>query len=216
MQGSGRSLANWNLTRGAGRGQINENDQLTDELPMLSSFTRNYLRTIAPIVTAVLAVAFTACVHNAPVQESEDNVEISDKAAQREKKSAGKKPKTSADIITEVTGDTRIDPLPALGDGTDDFGDLDKRAEEYRKAALVESEDARIERELREIRDTEAKAKQIAEKIEAEQRADANKKAREEAAANAKTNRKIQRAAEEKAKSLQGIESDELEWNGLN
>ena len=183
---------------------------------MLRSFASSYFRIVTPMVTAVLAVAFTACVHNAPVQESEDSVEISDKAGQREKKSAGKKPKTSADIITEVTGDTRIDPLPALGDGTDDFGDLDKRAEEYRKAAQVESEDARIERELREIRDTEAKAKQIAEKIGAEQRADASKKAREDAAANSKNNRKIQRAAEEKAKTMQGIENDELEWNGLN
>ena len=216
MRDSGRSLAKWNLTRSAGRGQINHNDQLTDELPMLRYLTRSSPRTITPIVTAVLAVVFTACVHNAPVQESEDNVEISEKAAQRDKKSTAKKPKTSVDMITEVTGDTRIDPLPALGDGSDDFGDLDKRAEEYRKAALVESEDARIERELKEIRDTEAKAKTIAEKIEAEQRADANKKAREEAAANAKTNRKIQRAAEDKAKSLQGIENDELEWNGLN
>jgi hypothetical protein len=170
------------------------------------------LRCTLPIISAVFALQLSGCVTSTPqASESDEDTLIESPSNEgRTAKKGGKKKQPA------VTDEFRIDPLPALGDGPDDFQDLDKRAEAYEKEAKVESEDSRIERELREIREAEAKAKIVEEQLEAQRQAELRRKAREEHDASVEHNRKVQRAADEKAKSLKGIDKDELEWNGLN
>ncbi len=170
------------------------------------------LRCTLPLVSLVLALNFVGCVTSTPSTTDGDEDAVIE-APSKDGRAAGKTGKKKQPAVTD---EFRIDPLPALGEGPDDFQDLDKRADAYEKEAKIESEDSRIERELREIREAEAKAKIIEEQLEAQRQAEARRKAREEAEASAQHNRKMQRAAEEKAKSLKGIEKDELEWNGLN
>lgn len=164
------------------------------------------------MISALITLHLYGCVTSTPeVATGDDETAIEATGSDGKATKKGGKKKQPA-----VTDEFRIDPLPALGDGADDFQDLDKRAEAYEKEAKVESEDARIERELREIREAEAKSKIVEEQLEAQRQAEARRKAREEYDASLEHNRKVQRAAEQKAKALKGIDKDELEWNGLN
>ncbi len=109
-----------------------------------------------------------------------------------------------------------IDPLEALGsDNSGDFKDAGLRAEQNKKDASVESEDARIERELKQLKEVEAKAER--ERAEADQKElDAS---RRKAASEAKEDDKLmkewmQEAAKDSNESGT-ITNDEMDWNGL-
>ena len=108
-----------------------------------------------------------------------------------------------------------IDPIPALGDGFDDFQDIDKRASQYAKDGAVESEDARIERELKAYKEAEAKAENEKAQQEAKAREEARLNAREEEEKAAHRNKTIESDADKKARELKGIDKDELTWKGL-
>jgi len=115
----------------------------------------------------------------------------------------------------DFTSKAPVDPIPALGEGVDDFQDLDKRAAQYAKEGAVESEDARIERELKVYKEAEAKAEREKAQQESIAREAARVNAREEAEKSAKTNKKTESEADAKARELQGIDKDELGWKGL-
>jgi len=123
---------------------------------------------------------------------------------------------TATDDYPEMIG-SDIDPLEALGknDG-EDFRDLEKRMQQYEAESGIESEDARIERELKDIRAAEelaAEQRAKQEKIESEaQRRDRIKSAKEEEALRKEW---LEEAEKDSEKSI-GITKQELEWNGLN
>jgi len=115
----------------------------------------------------------------------------------------------------DFTSTAPVDPIPALGEGVDDFQDLDKRAAQYAKEGAVESEDARVERELKVYKEAEAKAEREKAQQESAAREAARADAREEAEKSAKTNKKTESEADAKARELQGIDKDDLGWKGL-
>ena len=126
--------------------------------------------------------------------------------------------KASYDDYPEMLG-AAIDPLDALKgqDATgDDFANVDKTLEENKKDAGVVSEDAKIEKELAEVRAAKAKADAAQAKIEAKERAKSNKAAR----ARAKDEEKMMQEYLKDAKkdldqNYEGIGQDEVDWNGL-
>ena len=156
----------------------------------------------------VIGLNLTACVHT-----TGDSVQ--DDAKLRATDSMSRGSKTSKVAANTADDDLYVDPLPALGPGKDDFSDIEQRAAAYEKAAHEESEDARIERELREIHATEAKTRAELEKREAIERAEAHKQARAAAAQAAVENKQKVREARERAKKLPSIDQDDLEWHGL-
>lgn len=122
---------------------------------------------------------------------------------------------SSQDEYTEMIG-SDIDPLDALGkeDG-EDFRGFEDRMKQYEANAKIESEDARIERELRELKQAEdmaaeERAKQDA--VDAEKnRLKRAKQAREEE----ELRREWLQEAEIESEKVQGITDQEMNWNGL-
>ncbi len=123
---------------------------------------------------------------------------------------------TTADEYPEMIG-ADIDPLEALGkDDGEDFRDMEKRIKQYEAEAGKESEDAKIERELKDLKVAEelaAEQRVRQEKIETEaQRRERVKAAKEEDALRKEW---LEEAEQDSEKSI-GITKQELEWNGLN
>ncbi len=148
--------------------------------------------------------------------------EIDSKAKKADLKSDGGTTKdvqpvaATVDEYPEMIG-SDIDPLEALGkDDGEDFRDMEKRIKQYEAENGKESEDAKIERELKDLKAAEEiadeqRAKQ--EKIESEaQRLERVKAAKEEDALRKEW---LEEAETEGEKSI-GITKQELEWNGLN
>ena len=155
--------------------------------------------------------------------ESKDAAKPADVANQAESKAgsdtavtetAGQEKGKVADEL-DFSSNAPVDPIPALGDGFDDFQDIDKRASQYAKEGAVESEDARIERELKAYKEAEAKAESEKAQQEAKAREEARLNAREEEEKAAHRNKAIESDADKKARELQGIDKDELSWKGL-
>ncbi len=127
--------------------------------------------------------------------------------------------KDSNDDYPEMIG-AEIDPLDALKGQDpkgDDFADVEKTLEENRKNAGQLSEDAKIEKELAEVRAAKAKAEAELAKIEAKDKAKSNKIARARARDEEKMmHNYMQEAKKELDETYEGIGKDEIEWNGLN
>jgi hypothetical protein len=122
----------------------------------------------------------------------------------------------TVDEYPEMIG-SDIDPLEALGkDEGEDFRDMEKRIKQYEAEAGKESEDAKIERELKDLKVAEelaAEQREKQEKIENEaQRRERVKASKEEEALRKEW---LEEAEKEGEKSI-GITKQELEWNGLN
>jgi hypothetical protein len=119
------------------------------------------------------------------------------------------------DDYSEMIG-SDIDPLESLGkeDG-EDFRDMDTRIKQYDSDSKVESEDAKIERELREIRAAEEMATTEREKeaaVAAEKnRLDRVRKSKEDEALR----QEWLQEAEQDSEKVQGITDQEMNWNGL-
>jgi hypothetical protein len=109
-----------------------------------------------------------------------------------------------------------VDPLDSLeADQDGDFKDLPKRLEENAKADTAESPDARVERELSELR--AAEEKQEAEQA-VRQKADeaAQRKVRvEKAKAEDALRREWEDEATKDAQKLPSISHDQMDWDGL-
>jgi hypothetical protein len=151
-----------------------------------------------------------------PKVDAKDNAKSDDKAdAAGQPAEAVRQEKGKGEDDIDFTSTAPVDPIPALGQGDDDFQDLDKRAAQYAKEGAVESEDARVERELKVYKEAEAKAEREKAEQESIAREAARVNAREEAEKSAKTNKKTETEAEAKARELQGIDKDELGWKGL-
>ncbi len=109
-----------------------------------------------------------------------------------------------------------IDPLDALGTDNDgDFKDAGKRAEQNKKDALVESEDERIEKELKQIKEVEAKAdkeREVQEKVELD---DARRKASKNAKEDDKLMKEWMDEAAQDPNEAGTITNDEMDWQGL-
>lgn len=119
------------------------------------------------------------------------------------------------DVYTEMIG-TEIDPLDALGpDEAPDFKDVKKRMEEERVHAGKESEDARIERELIELKEAEAKVAAERAKQKAKDDAEALREARKESAEDAQNFKKWVDEANEDLKDMDVIQPEDMQWNGL-
>ena len=155
--------------------------------------------------------------------EGKDSAKPADVANQAKSKAApdaevtetaGQEKGKGADEL-DFSSNAPIDPIPALGDGFDDFQDIDKRATQYAKEGAIESEDARIERELKAYKESEAKAESEKAQQEAKAREEARLNAREEEKKAAHRNKAIESDADKKARELQGIDKDELNWKGL-
>lgn len=125
------------------------------------------------------------------------------------------KEKSTYEEYPEMIG-AEIDPLEALKDDkTGDFADVDQQLKENAKNAKVESEDAKIEKELAEVRAAKRKADKIAEKQEAKDRAARNKEARVRAKDEEKMMKAWMQEANEELDEVEGIGPDEMNWNGL-
>lgn len=110
-----------------------------------------------------------------------------------------------------------IDPLEVLGpEGAPDFKDIKKRMEDERKNADYESEDARVERELRELREAEAQAAREREKEDAKEAESARKEAHERLKEDNKNFNKWVDEANQELGEIEGIQKEDLEWNGLD
>lgn len=108
-----------------------------------------------------------------------------------------------------------IDTLDA-GEGVgDDFKDIGARAEKIRREGEVESEDARIERELREIKAEEARQAQEQARLEAEEQKLQQEAAQARAKADSELMREWMEEAQRAAEKLDGITEDEIGWTGL-
>lgn len=109
-----------------------------------------------------------------------------------------------------------IDPLDVLGpEGAPDFKDIKKRMEDERKNAEYESEDARVERELRELKEAEAQAAREREKEDAKEAESARKNAQERMREDNKNFKKWVDEANQELGEIEGIQKEDLEWNGL-
>ena len=111
---------------------------------------------------------------------------------------------------------TQVDPYEAVrGDAPADFNEAEAYAAKYRKDTETESEDARIERELKAIQEAEVKEEAERAKIEAAETAKRQAAARAQAKENEKLEREYQEEAKKSAAKLQGITDDEMGWDGL-
>lgn len=142
-----------------------------------------------------------------------------DEAAKAKKEEADKAKvvpaKNPVDEYPEMIGKD-IDPLDALaGDETGDFKDANKRAEQYKKDAAGQSEDERIEKELKQIKETEEKATKEREAQEKIEQAEARKKAAKEAGEDEKLMKEWMDEAAKDNNEAGTITGDEMEWNGL-
>lgn len=109
-----------------------------------------------------------------------------------------------------------IDPLEALGtDEAVDFKDVDSRTKQYEADAKVESEDARIERELKELKAAEELANVERERIEKVEGEKARRKALERSKEDDELMREWMDEANKEVDGMEGIAKDEMEWNGL-
>lgn len=122
----------------------------------------------------------------------------------------------AVDEYPEMIG-ADIDPLQALGqDDGEDFRDMDKRIKQYDADAKLESDDSKIERELKDIHDAESKAEVEREKLNKSE----DESARLEAVKQAKEEESLRREwmddAEKDAEKSQGITDQEMNWDGLN
>lgn len=126
--------------------------------------------------------------------------------------------KSTYDEYPEMIG-AEIDPLEALkGQPSkgDDFADVEKILEENRKSAGELSEDAKIEKELAEIRAAKAKAEAEQAKLDAKELENTNKQRRARAKEEEKMMKQYSKEAREDLdKNYQGIGDDEVKWNGL-
>ncbi len=109
-----------------------------------------------------------------------------------------------------------VTPAKDAGDGQgDDFAQIDQRAAKIKQDFSQESEDDRIERELKALKAAEEKLAKEEAAIQAAEdealRIQAVKKAEKDDAAN----REAMKKAEEEAVGLPGATTDELNWNGL-
>jgi hypothetical protein len=109
-----------------------------------------------------------------------------------------------------------IDPLEVLGpEGAPDFKDIKKRMEDERKNAEYESEHARVERELRELKEAEAQAAREREKEDAKEAESERKDALERMKEDNKNFKKWVDEANQELGEINGIQKEDLEWNGL-
>lgn len=116
---------------------------------------------------------------------------------------------------SEMIG-AEIDPMDALGsDGAPDFKDVKKIMEEEKRNAAIESEDARIERELLELKAAEEKAKAEDAAKKAVEDKEARRKAREQSLEDDKKFQKWLKEAESELSEIEGFEPSDFEWNGL-
>jgi hypothetical protein len=123
--------------------------------------------------------------------------------------------RAATDDYPEMIGKD-IDPLEALGQDNDgDFKDADKRMEQNQKDAAVESEDARIERELKQLKEAEEKAEKERLAQEEIERNEARRKAAKEASEDEKLMKEWMEEASKETHEDGTITNDELDWNGL-
>lgn len=109
-----------------------------------------------------------------------------------------------------------IDPLEALGqDNSGDFKDANLRAEQAKKDAAVESEDARIERELKQLKEVEEKAEKERAAEEQKEHDAARRKAAKEANEDDKLMKEWMEEAKKDNNEAGTITNDEMDWNGL-
>lgn len=133
-------------------------------------------------------------------------------------KSAATKDAATKDAASKSEEDyslpSSIDPLTLNISGAD-FQDVDQQIEKNRREALTESEDARVERELKALRDAEAKVEAERMAAELKEKELARRDEKSQAAAQAEREREWRREANKAARQLHGIDKDQLEWRGL-
>lgn len=145
--------------------------------------------------------------------------EIEAREAAKAQELAAKKPASpqpvTVDPYPEMIG-ADVDPLEALGqEVAPDFKDEQVRRKQYEADAHVESEDARVERELKELRSAEEQAAKEREKIESLERAKRHKSAVKKHKEDEELMKEWIEEAQEETSDIPGISTDEANWNGL-
>jgi hypothetical protein len=122
-------------------------------------------------------------------------------------------PATAGEDYSEMIGDG-IDPLQAVDGGTD-FSDANKTMEANKNAKPEVSEDEKVESELKELRAAEEKAAAEREAIEKAEREESRRAALKQHSQDDELMKEWMQEAEADAAGLEGITTDEANWNGL-
>lgn len=145
-------------------------------------------------------------------QEQDEKVAASGKGKGKSKVVTAAEPENDySEMNTE-----NLDHIKELGaDSNDDFKDVDKILAENAKNANVESDDAKVERELKELREAEAKAKADQDAQDKKDLVQKRKEARKQAKIDDAKMKGWMEEANKEVEGMEGITEDEMGWNGL-